>query len=48
MRSQAFEGGGFVLVEFEAGFDANRALADVRAKTDKRRRTCRATPTSRW
>ncbi|MGA0597650.1 efflux RND transporter permease subunit [Enterovirga sp. CN4-39] len=34
MRSQAFEGGGYVLVEFEAGFDANRALADVRAKTD--------------
>src|SRR5919112_1008782 len=34
MRSQAFEGGGFVLVEFIAGFDANRALADVRAKTD--------------
>ena len=34
MRSQAFEGGGFVLVEFVAGFDANRALADVRAKTD--------------
>src|SRR3712207_2772354 len=34
MRSQAFEGGGFVLVEFEAGFDSNRALADVRAKTD--------------
>ncbi len=34
MRSQAFEGGGFVLVEFVAGFDPNRALADVRAKTD--------------
>ncbi|MDB5592270.1 efflux RND transporter permease subunit, partial [Enterovirga sp.] len=34
MRSQAFEGGGFVLVEFVAGFDSNRALADVRAKTD--------------
>ncbi len=34
MRSQAFEGGGFVLVEFEAGFDSNRALADIRAKTD--------------
>ena len=34
MRSQAFEGGGFVLVEFQAGFDSNRALADVRAKTD--------------
>ena len=34
MRSQAFEGGGYVLVEFVAGFDPNRALADVRAKTD--------------
>ena len=34
MRSQAFEGGGWVLVEFVAGFDSNRALADVRAKTD--------------
>src|SRR5215218_1565073 len=34
MRSQAFEGGGYVLIEFEAGFDADRALADVRAKTD--------------
>jgi multidrug efflux pump len=35
MRSQSYEGGGYVLVEFEAGFDANRALADVRAKTDQ-------------
>jgi multidrug efflux pump len=34
MRSQAFEGGGYVLIEFEAGFAADRALADVRAKTD--------------
>ncbi|TDR84548.1 efflux RND transporter permease subunit [Enterovirga rhinocerotis] len=34
MRSQAFEGGGYVLVEFVAGFDPNRAIADVRAKTD--------------
>ena len=32
MRSTAFEGGGFVLLEFEAGFDSKSALADVRAK----------------
>src|SRR5258707_4105721 len=35
MRSTAFEGGGFVLLEFEAGFDAKSALADVRAKVDQ-------------
>ncbi|HEY7243684.1 MAG TPA: efflux RND transporter permease subunit [Xanthobacteraceae bacterium] len=35
MRSTAFEGGGFVLLEFEAGFDSNAALADVRAKVDQ-------------
>ncbi len=34
MRSQAYEGGGFVLLEFDAGFDAGRALDDVRAKVD--------------
>src|SRR5262249_606005 len=34
MRSTAFEGGGFVLLEFEAGFDSKAALADVRAKGD--------------
>jgi multidrug efflux pump len=34
MRSTAFEGGGFVLLEFEAGFDSKVALADVRAKVD--------------
>src|SRR5918992_5231792 len=34
MRSTAFEGGGFVMLEFEAGFDAKSALADVRAKVD--------------
>ena len=31
MRSTAFEGGGFVLLEFEAGFYAAKALQDVRA-----------------
>ena len=35
MRSTAFEGGGFVLLEFEAGFDPKSALADVRAKVDQ-------------
>ena len=38
MRSTAFEGGGFVLLEFEAGFDSTRALADVRAKVDDSKR----------
>src|SRR4030088_2685829 len=32
MRSTAFEGGGFFLLEFESGFDSKAALADVRAK----------------
>jgi multidrug efflux pump len=35
MRSTAFEGGGYVLLEFEAGFDSKVALADVRAKVDQ-------------
>src|SRR5258706_9394458 len=35
MRSTAFEGGGFVLLEFEAGFDSKSALADVRPKGDQ-------------
>ena len=34
MRSSAFEGGGYVLLEFQAGFDSKVALADVRAKVD--------------
>jgi multidrug efflux pump len=34
MRSAAFEGGGYVLLEFEAGFDSDAAVADVRAKVD--------------
>ncbi len=34
MRSTAFEGGGYVLLEFDAGFDSKVALADVRAKVD--------------
>src|SRR3982751_144335 len=35
MRSVAFEGGGYVLLEFEAGFNSKTALADVRAKVDE-------------
>src|SRR5918999_1727159 len=35
MRSTVFEGGGYVLLEFEAGFDSKSALADVRAKVDQ-------------
>ncbi len=34
MRSTAYEGGGYVVLEFEAGFDSKSALADVRAKVD--------------
>lgn len=32
MRSSAYEGGGFVLVEFQAGYDFSNAIEDVRAK----------------
>src|SRR5919205_675504 len=38
MRSTAFEGGGYVLLEFDAGFDSKAALADVRAKVDQAKR----------
>ncbi|MCZ7660011.1 MAG: efflux RND transporter permease subunit [Xanthobacteraceae bacterium] len=38
VRATAFEGGGYVLLEFEAGFDAKSALADVRAKVDEAKR----------
>ncbi|MHA1554728.1 MAG: efflux RND transporter permease subunit [Alphaproteobacteria bacterium] len=34
MNASAFEGGGFVLMEFDAGFDAEAALNDVRSKVD--------------
>ncbi|WP_421881887.1 efflux RND transporter permease subunit [Pacificispira sp.] len=34
MRSTAYEGGANVLMEFEAGFDADSALDDVREKVD--------------
>ena len=32
MRSAAYEGGGYVLVEFQAGYDFSNAIEDVRAK----------------
>lgn len=35
MRATGYEGGGYVLLEFEAGFNSNAALADVRAKVDQ-------------
>jgi multidrug efflux pump len=34
MRSSAYQGGGNVLLEFDAGFNADQALADVREKVD--------------
>lgn len=34
MRATAYEGGAFVLLEFEAGFNAAKALSDVREKVD--------------
>lgn len=34
IRSTAFQGGGNVLMEFEAGFNVDRALDDVREKVD--------------
>src|SRR3954463_4958718 len=38
MRATADEGGAFVLLEFQAGFDSKSALADVRAKVDEAKR----------
>ncbi len=38
MRASGFEGGGFVLLEFDAGFNSDVALADVRAKVDDAKR----------
>lgn len=34
MRSTGYEGGAYVLLEFEAGFDADKALDDVRERVD--------------
>src|SRR6186997_1767517 len=38
MRATAYEGGAYVLLEFQAGFDSKSALADVRAKVDEAKR----------
>src|SRR5215470_10188126 len=38
MRATAYEGGAYVLLEFQAGFDSKTALADVRAKVDEAKR----------
>ncbi|MFO1183241.1 MAG: efflux RND transporter permease subunit [Bauldia sp.] len=38
MRSAAFEGGGYVLLEFQAGFKSDTALRDVRAKVEDTKR----------
>src|SRR5690606_27851869 len=38
MRSSAYEGGGFVLLEFQAGYDFSNALEDVRSKVADARR----------
>lgn len=35
ITSQAYEGGGFVMLEFDAGFDADQAIDDVRQAVDK-------------
>ncbi|MCC7428520.1 MAG: efflux RND transporter permease subunit [Alphaproteobacteria bacterium] len=35
IKGRAFEGGGFVLIEFRAGFNSNRALQDVRERVDR-------------
>ena len=34
MRASAYEGGGSLVLEFDAGFDADKALTDVREKVD--------------
>lgn len=34
MRATTFQGGGNIILEFDAGFDPDTALADVRAKVD--------------
>ena len=48
MRSTAFEGGGYVLLEFEAGFDSkSRARRRARQGRSGQARPAEATPTSR-
>ena len=38
MRAAAFEGGAYVLLEFEAGFNSSVAVQDVRAKVNDAKR----------
>jgi len=35
MRATAYQGGGNIILEFDAGFDADKALDDVREKVDR-------------
>ncbi|MGZ5372602.1 MAG: efflux RND transporter permease subunit, partial [Aeromicrobium sp.] len=35
MRARGFEGGAYVVLEFDAGFDADQALLDVREEVDQ-------------
>ncbi len=35
MRARGFEGGAYIVLEFDAGFDADTALIDVREKVDQ-------------
>ncbi len=37
MRSSAYQGGGFVLLEFQAGFDKDKAMDDVQQEVDRAR-----------
>jgi multidrug efflux pump subunit AcrB len=47
MRSSAFQGGGFVLVEFQAGANLSDSLEDVRSKVSDASATCRRARTNR-
>ena len=47
MRSNAYQGGGFVLLEFTAGFDIDQAMDDVRKRSNVPKKICRRTATSR-
>jgi len=40
MTSTAYQGGGNVLIEFQAGADLKKALDDVRNNVDQARRNC--------
>ena len=47
MRSNAYQGGGFVLLEFTAGFDIDQAMDDVRKEVERAKKICRRIATSR-